>query len=201
MPTALAQSLISTPTQAVFERYGSTLLLLIELPEEPERMLGPLLERVGNVTEAPAGDAAQGTLEMTLLNADAGKQELFGPDAVELLAKLSSVTHFAFPLWRQHESAQGLSVGRTNENDLVLAEPSVSARHARFEWDPQGTMAVRDLGSKNGTLHNGERLLANQLGWVQPMDQLKFGSIASFVCTAVVLRGALKTLAATRTKS
>lgn len=200
MPTALAESLVSTSTQAVFERYGNTLFLLIELPAEPDQLLGPLLERAGDITQVPALEGLQGTLEMTLLNADAGKQDLFGPDAVELLAKLSSITHFAFPLWRHHKGSEGLTLGRTNDNDLVLAAPSVSARHARFEWDPQGTMAIRDLGSKNGTLHNGDRLTESQLGWLQPMDQLKFGTLSTFVCTAVVLRGALKTLVADRSR-
>ena len=41
-------------------------------------------------------------------------------------------------------------VGRAAENDLVLRQPSVSARHARIVVGPDG-MWIEDLGSRNGT--------------------------------------------------
>ncbi len=47
-----------------------------------------------------------------------------------------------------------LSVGRSEGNSLVLADPSVSARHAVLERR-DGTWYVRDLGSTNGTLLDG----------------------------------------------
>lgn len=47
-----------------------------------------------------------------------------------------------------------LSVGRSEGNGLVLADPSVSARHAVLERR-DGAWYVRDLGSTNGTLLDG----------------------------------------------
>ena len=40
-------------------------------------------------------------------------------------------------------------------NDLVLDDPRVSARHARFEWTGSG-WTLHDLGSKNGTFVAGQ---------------------------------------------
>jgi ABC-type multidrug transport system ATPase subunit/pSer/pThr/pTyr-binding forkhead associated (FHA) protein len=41
-------------------------------------------------------------------------------------------------------------IGRAAENDLVIRQPSVSARHARIVVGPDG-MWIEDLGSRNGT--------------------------------------------------
>jgi len=58
-----------------------------------------------------------------------------------------------------------LVVGRGAECDLALVDPRVSRRHLALEPQPGGGTAFRDLGSANGTLHNGRAatsgLLAN----------------------------------------
>ncbi len=41
-------------------------------------------------------------------------------------------------------------IGRAAGNDLVLRQPSVSARHVRVIFGPDG-MWIEDLGSRNGT--------------------------------------------------
>ena len=52
---------------------------------------------------------------------------------------------------------QKVLVGRTSDADLQLIDEKVSREHCLFE--PQGTnVVVRDLGSRNGTWVNGERL-------------------------------------------
>jgi len=45
--------------------------------------------------------------------------------------------------------------GRSSEVDLILADDAVSRKHARF-YKQRGLMFVRDLGSRNGTIVNGE---------------------------------------------
>lgn len=45
--------------------------------------------------------------------------------------------------------------GRSSEADLVLADDAVSRKHARFYIERRRTW-VRDLGSRNGTLVNGQ---------------------------------------------
>lgn len=50
------------------------------------------------------------------------------------------------------------SVGRDKQQvNLCLKEPTVSAQHFQLLW-VNGVMAVRDMGSRNGTRVNGERL-------------------------------------------
>jgi ABC-type multidrug transport system ATPase subunit/pSer/pThr/pTyr-binding forkhead associated (FHA) protein len=49
-------------------------------------------------------------------------------------------------------------VGRAPENDLVLAHPTVSQRHARLQRQSDGSLLVVDLGSTNGTFVDGERV-------------------------------------------
>lgn len=58
---------------------------------------------------------------------------------------------------RQALDRSRLLVGRAPDNDLVLDESSVSARHARIDVEPDGAF-VTDLGSTNGTFVDGRRV-------------------------------------------
>ena len=48
-----------------------------------------------------------------------------------------------------------MSLGREEQNDIVLPHPSVSRQHARC-WSDGTTVSVRDLGSRNGTSVDGQ---------------------------------------------
>ncbi|MHB8873036.1 MAG: FHA domain-containing protein [Myxococcaceae bacterium] len=48
-------------------------------------------------------------------------------------------------------------IGRTPENDIVLAEVGVSREHARI-FEKEGRYFLEDIGSANGTLLNGARI-------------------------------------------
>jgi hypothetical protein len=72
-------------------------------------------------------------------------------------------------------------VGRDSACDVVLADPRVSRRHVRILIDPDGTLAFEDLGSSNGTLHNGA---ARSRGPLRVGDRLRVGDTTLVVETA-----------------
>jgi hypothetical protein len=63
-------------------------------------------------------------------------------------------------------------IGRANECDVLLADPSVSRAHAIVETTGLEP-TVRDLGSTNGTYVNGERIESKAL---RDGDELRFGN-------------------------
>lgn len=58
---------------------------------------------------------------------------------------------------RSYEGRPPFEVGRGRELDVVLHDPEVSRRHARFE-SRNGIVYVDDLKSSNGTFLNGRRV-------------------------------------------
>jgi hypothetical protein len=63
-------------------------------------------------------------------------------------------------------------IGRSEESEIVLLDPSVSRAHAVVEVDG-GQAILRDLGSTNGTFVNGRRVEAESL---HDGDELRFGN-------------------------
>jgi pSer/pThr/pTyr-binding forkhead associated (FHA) protein len=59
-------------------------------------------------------------------------------------------------------SAERMSLGRADDNQLVLADDSVSSHHGEVSFDG-ATWIFSDLGSTNGTKINGARVEALQL--------------------------------------
>lgn len=58
---------------------------------------------------------------------------------------------------RSYEGRPPFEIGRGRELDVVLRDPEVSRRHARFE-SQNGVVYVEDLHSRNGTFLNGRRV-------------------------------------------
>jgi len=54
------------------------------------------------------------------------------------------------------------TVGRTSGNAIALRDPSVSAKHARIVRSSEG-FTIEDVGSRNGTFVNGEKLTEKRL--------------------------------------
>lgn len=73
------------------------------------------------------------------------------------------------------------SVGRAEDNDLTLHDPLASRYHAEIERTPEGYV-LRDLGSTNGTMVRGrrvmERLLEEGDVLVVGGTEMRFGLIA-----------------------
>ena len=66
----------------------------------------------------------------------------------------------------------GKVFGRTEDVDITLPPKLVSREHCRIEWRRDRWM-VEDLGSKNGTYVNGEKVLRKDL---HPGDEVKVGA-------------------------
>lgn len=64
-------------------------------------------------------------------------------------------------------------IGRSAECDIIVNHPEVSGRHAILAILPDGTVEIRDIGSKNGTFINGKKVLVDVL---RPGDKLSLGS-------------------------
>ncbi|MCB0404057.1 MAG: FHA domain-containing protein [Bdellovibrionales bacterium] len=59
--------------------------------------------------------------------------------------------------------AQSLTIGRSDDNDIVIPSNSVSRNHALVEVHQNGQVTIRDNGSKNGILVNGNLVRESSL--------------------------------------
>jgi hypothetical protein len=82
------------------------------------------------------------------------------------------------PPIRQRDS---FTIGRGAECDLVIDEKTVSSQHAKIDWADLGpshkAAMLHDLGSSNGTLLNGEKVLAVTPKLLKDNDALDIGSV------------------------
>lgn len=74
----------------------------------------------------------------------------------QLVIRLEGNVVQTFPL-----TAPVVMIGRTPGNDLTLAHPLVSRKHAELRLEFSGAI-LTDVGSSNGTFVDGQRMLANQ---------------------------------------
>jgi type VI secretion system FHA domain protein len=70
-----------------------------------------------------------------------------------------------------------VTFGRSAENDFEIADPErkVSSRHGRIECQADGTLRAFDLGSLNGTLHDGAPIDPAEGLALAPADRLQVG--------------------------
>jgi hypothetical protein len=76
-------------------------------------------------------------------------------------------------------------VGSSRESDLVVDDPSVSRTHLLLE-QLGGAWFIEDLGSRNGTYLNGQRVTRRRV--VRPGDEIRLG-VARVVLRGVVSGG------------
>jgi len=78
------------------------------------------------------------------------------------------------PQGKQVEIPPGtLTVGRAEDRDLIIASTRVSRHHCEIVND-QGRLTLRDAGSGNGTLVNGEKVQEQVL---RPGDEVQIGPL------------------------
>lgn len=74
-----------------------------------------------------------------------------------------------------HATQPDISFGRTDQNDVVLAEHVISRQHAILK-KIEHRLYILDLGSKNGTFLNGTRIKANENIPLNAQDILQIGT-------------------------
>ena len=77
-------------------------------------------------------------------------------------------------------------IGRSSENDITIAHPSLSQRHCELELGP-GFLKVRDLGSTNGTFISDRPVTEANLA---PGDRLRLGHVLTVDVGTIVCSGA-----------
>ncbi len=114
-------------------------------------------------TAAPAQEAAKKPKKSATLTSKlqpkrrAGALTSSGPDAA------------VYPL-----VDDAYTIGRESGNDIVIADASISSRHARISRTPEG-FTIEDLGSRNGTFVNGEPV--KQVVALNDNDIIRLGKI------------------------
>ena len=122
--------------------------------------------RIFRTEESSGGEIDQGT---ATISADEARRHGLAREIVEVV--LGDDKH-------QLEGRGPWSVGRSQENDIVIHDPNVSRRHARISRADNG-FVVEDLGSTNGTLLDGAPIDRER---IEGGDELTFGqSTARFI--------------------
>lgn len=134
-----------------------------ELLDEVAGRVGILFAGAPEVELREADDTVQGAIEIGVLGDGAAAQR--APRTLLLRMVYGTPPDAVFPLFGK------LRVGRGSENEIVLADPSVSRVHATIEVR-EGDVTLRDAGSTNGTFVNGERVESRGL---RAGDRVAFG--------------------------
>jgi hypothetical protein len=80
-----------------------------------------------------------------------------------------------------------VSIGRTEENDVVLPNTTVSKLHAYFSEVEGGAWTLTDKGSTNGTAVNGMRLKPDEPYRLGGSDAVSFGHCHVMVKSSAAL--------------
>jgi ABC-type multidrug transport system ATPase subunit/pSer/pThr/pTyr-binding forkhead associated (FHA) protein len=75
---------------------------------------------------------------------------------------------------REHRLAQVTTIGRADDNNVILSNPAVSRHHARLEW-VSDILQITDLGSTNGTQVGGVKIEPNMPYGLKDGDVVQIG--------------------------
>ncbi|MGQ0506512.1 MAG: FHA domain-containing protein [Myxococcaceae bacterium] len=130
------------------------------------------LDRPVLVWEAPSDDEDAGNrwhhTKITGQTTTTAKPAVSEPLVYEIKKAVGKVNAFA----------QGVTVGRSDSNDVVLADTSVSRFHAYFQKDRKTERwTVVDAESKFGTLVDGLKIPPNEPTFLNDRVKISFGQV------------------------
>lgn len=128
-----------TPSQTVTSESTT------DQPPEPAAANSPTTPQPGGATEVLKAETTEVVVDTSSNTAAPG------PDAT-LRVLLPTGDLFDRDLF--HSDIQ---LGKGPRNDIVIADPAVSSAHAIISYE-NGNYSIRDLGSRNGTFVDGERI-------------------------------------------
>ena len=143
------------------------------------------------IFDVPAGDSWAGAAPQTVKIAPTWEEE---PTGVTDIGEARRQDVFGDKLYAvrkvQTLYQSMISVGRTSNNDIVLADASVSKFHAHFRLNGE-VYYLLDAGSKNGTLLDGQQLVPKQPalvidGAVISFGGLRFRFLSAFACHSAI---------------
>ena len=70
-----------------------------------------------------------------------------------------------------------ITIGRGYDNDVIVDDPYVAARHLRIFRDAEGRLVAEDLGSANGTFVNRKRLEPHVKTSLRNGDYVQTGTV------------------------
>lgn len=197
LPGPLVERLVSMTSRQLDERPLGQLLLCVGAPDgDGGAFLAELEKSVMRARDAePESVGFLATTELPVLGIEPGVESP-DPDAVELFSLLAAAPHCLVPLLEALGGTRGagsttFTLGRAPTSDIVLADPSVSSRHAAVTLEGGG-IRIEDLGSKNGTWLGGQPLTRGETRWLQPMDRVTLGRVHGFFCLPRALRAVLR---------
>ena len=123
--------------------------------------------------------AARTRAELDRLLSDVPEPTVVGRILLSVVVWVSRWSNEIWIAWRVPRTPRmilprrdGVVIGRSPTSDFVVADDTVSARHAVLNY-ADGGWGLRDVGSLNGTFVNGWRVVDEIL--VRPGDELKIG--------------------------
>lgn len=78
-------------------------------------------------------------------------------------------------------AGQSRTIGRGRQAEINIDDPSLSRVHARVTAEPDGLLAIDDLGSTNGVVVNGREQLSSYL---RAGDVVRLGRVEYIVIDA-----------------
>lgn len=92
-----------------------------------------------------------------------------------------------------------MTIGREEKNDIILDDTKISRFHASLICQSNGSFMLKDEKSSNGTVLNGNRMIANQLYPLRQGDKIQLGKTQ--LVFSIGTEGNMKSLNNTQPKS
>ena len=121
---------------------------------EPGATIAPAVAAPSQEPDAPSPKLPVSTV---VLDANAFDTQVDSPPAATPVKASLKILLPTGDVFDRELTSEEIQIGKGPRNDIVIADPAVSTAHAIVRLDGE-TYSIRDIGSRNGTFVNGERV-------------------------------------------